>query len=724
MNLNELNTEQKTAVTTTEGPLLILAGAGSGKTKTITWRIAYLINELNVSPLNILAITFTNKAAREMKDRIEQLIGPKVNHLWARTFHSACLLILRMETAYLKYNEDFVIYDDADQLTVMKQILKELNLSNAKEHSPRDYLSTISHYKNMLIRPEDIDLDSIEDNDYLKVKAYKMYQKVLLENNAMDFDDIINETVYLFRHHKEVLARYQDRFQYIHVDEYQDTNFAQNELVHLLAAKYQNICVVGDDDQSIYGWRGAEISNILEFEKNYENVKIIKLEENYRSTSIILDAANSVIKNNNGRKSKTLKAQKEGGDLISLYSATDGADEAFFIVRQINQLTDLKYRYNDIAILCRTTSQFRTLEEMMLKHQIPYQIYGGIKFYQRKEIKDAMAYLIAISNPNDSIAMKRALFTPKRGVGEGSWLKIENYASENHISLIDAMEYSERYINNKKIVGILYEFSNLLKDIKDYYKSNSLSDTFLYLMDKNGYMDMLMEEDGVENQTRIDNINQLHGILLDFEADNELKESALSQFLSEVALYTDLDKVIQGDDVVSIMTLHSAKGLEFPVVFLVGMDEKIFPHIRSMDDFLELEEERRLCYVGITRAEEKLFMTHAERRSLYGQIMSYEPSRFLDELPTHTINDLNKKHCISEPKPSNVNESFSDHEKKSDVYLDYLVGDKVIHDKWGKGVIVALSGQGMMQQISVAFPEFGVKKLIAKYAPIRKANNE
>lgn len=724
MNLSELNEQQREAVTTTEGPLLILAGAGSGKTKTITWRIAYLINELNVSPLNILAITFTNKAAREMKDRIEQLIGPKARHLWARTFHSACLMILRMESEYLQYKDGFVVYDDADQMTVMKQVLKSMKLSNPKEHSPRTYLSAISRYKNILMRPEDIERELLDEKELLIAKAYAAYQKALVDNNAMDFDDIINETVYLFKRRKDVLERYQDRFHYIHVDEYQDTNYAQNELIRLLAEKNRNICVVGDDDQSIYGWRGAEISHILNFEKNYDNVKIIKLEENYRSTSTILDAANSIISNNYGRKNKTLRTNKGIGEQISFYSATDGADEAFFVVRQINQLVDLSYQYKDIAILCRTTSQFRTLEEMMLRHQIPYQIFGGVKFYQRKEIKDAMSYLITLSNPYDAVAVKRALFTPKRGVGEGSWSKLENHAAVNGFSLIDAMSHAEQCINNKRIINTLHEFAEFIQRAQAYFKKNGLSEAFVYLMNESGYMNMLLEEDGVENQTRIDNIDQLHGIILEFEENNELEEAALSQFLSEVALYTDLDKEVRSENAVSIMTLHSAKGLEFPVVFLVGMDEKIFPHVRSMDDMEELEEERRLCYVGITRAEEKLFMTHAERRSLYGQIMTYEPSRFLEELPAHVVNDLNKKHHLSESKAIYFNDGWSNNEKNNDNLVNYLVGDKVIHDKWGPGVITALSGEGVMQQITVVFPELGAKKLIAKYAPIKKANHE
>lgn len=717
--LNELSIKQREAVEYTNGPLLILAGAGSGKTKTLTTRIAYLIKEQQVSPFEILAITFTNKAAQELKDRIASLVGKASEYIWAKTFHSTCLNILRFESSALNIQGDFAVYDDGDQLTVVKRALKQCGCTDFKQYSPRAFLSKISTWKNELVSPEDLKGEAATPEEGLEIRVYAIYQQILKENNAMDFDDLITETVYLFRNHPDILAKYQDRFRYIMVDEYQDTNFAQNEFILLLARKYRHICVVGDDDQSIYGWRGADIRNILDFESVFTDAKVIKLEQNYRSTSIILDAANAVIENNYGRKSKHLYTDKKGGENITYYTGTNDADEGYFIVRQIRQLKE-EYNFKDIAILCRTTAQFRPLEECFIRNQLPYQVYGGIKFYQRKEIKDALAYLSILANPADAVNMRRAVFNPKRGIGEGSFDKLEVLSRNAHISILEAMRASDQVLN-KRMVNILNDFLTFYDAAKEYQKNHDLPELFAFLIDQSGYISSLLEEGSVETETRLDNIEQFHGIIKDFQEKHpELQEAALATFLAEVALYTDLDQMQEDKNAISLLTIHAAKGLEFPIVFLCGIEEHIFPHIRSMNDDMELEEERRLCYVGITRAKERLFLTRAQSRMLYGRTSYNEPSRFLDEIPRLLINDLN--HGNNHPNKIDPNASIETYAQRipNHASAEYHIGDKVYHDMWGEGVITSLSGSDELAQISITFPKVGPKKLIAKYAPIHK----
>lgn len=709
-----MNLQQKEAVLHTEGPLLILAGAGSGKTKALTHRIAYLIEEKNVSPRNILAITFTNKAAREMKERIVKLCGQKGDLVWAKTFHSTCLDILRYEVTHTDFNSNFVIYDDSDQITLIKRILKSLGTSESVG-KPRTFLAVISDLKNKLIQPpQSMDALKNEAHGEQFAEVYRHYQRILRENNALDFDDIINETVFLFKRHPEILERYQDRFQYILVDEYQDTNYAQYQLVKLLAKKRNNICVVGDDDQSIYRWRGADLTNILNFEQEYPNTKVIKLEKNYRSTHNILEAANGVIQNNSGRKSKQLWTEKKEGEPVYLYQALDESDESFFVARQIRQMREKdSVPFKNFAILCRASAQFRSIEECLLKQSMPYQIYGGIKFYQRKEIKDIIAYLNVVANPLDTMSLQRTIFTPKRGIGEGTWQKFLTIASEENATLYNCLQKIKQYGFNKKITTAITDYVTCIETCRNN-PTWSITEMTEYLLDKSGYRTMLEEDDSVEAETRIEYLNEFLSITTSFDADNDLKEGSLSAFLSEISLYTDLDKTAD-QDAITIMTLHAAKGLEFPVVFILGMEEGLFPHFRSLEDPEEVEEERRLCYVGITRAQEKLYLLNAEKRVLNGRFQMNEPSRFLREIPLIIVEDLSAKHNTINKHKTSFNTIASGHDASSQ---EWSIGEKVSHSKWGIGVIVSLEGEGDMQQISVAFPDEGVKKLIAKFAPI------
>lgn len=716
MELKNLNQQQKEAVLHKEGPLLILAGAGSGKTKALTHRIAYLVKERSVSPRNILAITFTNKAAQEMKDRIIKLVGEEGREVWARTFHSTCILILRYENDHLDgYAPNFVVYDDADQITLIKRVLKDLEI-NESAGKPRDFLSKISDMKSQLIRPEKCMTyfaENIEKDEICKV--YDAYQKALKRNNAMDFDDIISETVKLLEDKPEILAKYQERFQYILVDEYQDTNYAQYKFVQLLAEKNQNITVVGDDDQSIYQWRGADVRNILSFEEEYPDSKIIKLERNYRSSHNILEAANGVIQNNSQRKNKQLWTDDAEGEPIYIYTGIDEADESFFVARQIRQMRDRnEYAFRDFAILSRTTGQFRAIEECLLKQNMPYQVFGGVKFYQRKEIKDLVAYLNVTANPLDSMSLQRALFNPKRGVGIGSWNKLVDLANEKSISIYEAMRYHESLAFNSKISGALDDFTELLEQARDMSETASVTETTEFLLKNSGYQEALENDPSVEAESRRESIEEFLSVTKYFDERNDLEEGRLAAFLSEISLYTDLDVEVD-ENSISIMTLHSAKGLEFPVVFILGMEENLLPHFRSLDTPEGIEEERRLTYVGFTRAEEKLYLLNAQKRMLNGRMQHNESSRFLSEIPAVVIEDLSSKQAQqakNKPMFNTVASAQTDEE--------WQVGEKVSHSKWGVGVIVALQGEGDMELMSVAFPDDGIKKLIVKYAPISK----
>lgn len=715
MDLITLNSQQLEAVLTTEGPLLILAGAGSGKTNVLVHRIAYLIEECNVSPYNILAITFTNKAANEMRDRIIGMIGEKGSCIWARTFHSACLQILRFEVEYTDLKDNFGIYDTSDQLSIVKRILKQRNI-DADVLKPSSVLNGISKIKNKFFDLNE-GLKRVAETGTLPeivIGVIEEYQATLKENNAIDFDDILCMVVKLFKTHPEVLERYQDRFQYIMVDEYQDTNKIQYELIHLLAAKYENICVVGDDDQSIYEWRGADVQNILSFEKDHKNAKIIKLEENYRSTKKILHLANSVIANNETRKEKALWTQNEEGEPIVYYEADDDRDEGHFIVRQIKDIMNKSdYHYGDFAVLIRTSSQFRSLEEVFLKNGVPYRIYGGIKFFQRKEIKDILAYLSVLANPNDSVNMKRIINIPKRGIGEQTWNKILAFKAEHpELTLVDVLT-DPMLKTSAKVKNALKAFNIFIENGRIVASEQEMEPLLNYVIKESGYINYLYDSDPVAADLTMDNIEEFLSIAKEFDLrEMDYEDRNLSGFLEEIALYTDLDQSAEGVDSVSLMTMHSSKGLEFPVVFVAGFEENLFPHIRAKEE-KGLEEERRLCYVAFTRAEDMLFITRADKRMIHGRFMYNGPSEFVNELDERYYTNVSKKRYFK-------NEITATRKKPPVASAVYTIGDKVKHTSWGEGVVVAVDADDDTK-ITVAFPSEGLKTISTQYAPIEKA---
>ena len=715
MDLTTLNSQQLEAVLTTEGPLLILAGAGSGKTNVLVHRIAYLIEECNVSPYHILAITFTNKAANEMRDRIIDMIGERGSRIWARTFHSACLQILRFEVEHTDLKENFGIYDTSDQLSIVKRILKQRNI-DADVLKPSSVLNGISKIKNKFFDLNE-GLKRVAEAGSLPeivIDVIEEYQATLQENNAIDFDDILCLVVKLFKTHPDILEQYQERFQYIMVDEYQDTNKIQYELIHLLAAKYENICVVGDDDQSIYEWRGADVQNILSFEKDHENAKIIKLEENYRSTKKILHLANAVIANNETRKEKALWTQNEEGEPIVYYEADDDRDEGHFIVRQIKDIMNKSnYSYGDFAVLIRTSSQFRSLEEVFLKNGVPYRIYGGIKFFQRKEIKDILAYLSVLANPNDSVNMKRIINIPKRGIGEQTWNKILDFKMEHQpLSLVDVLTAPELKTSSK-VKNALKSFSEFIENGRVVASEQEMEPLLNYVIKESGYVNYLYDSDPVAADLTMDNIEEFLSIAKEFDLrEMDYEDRNLSGFLEEIALYTDLDQSAEGLDSVSLMTMHSSKGLEFPVVFVAGFEENLFPHIRAKEE-KGLEEERRLCYVAFTRAEDMLFITRAEKRMIHGRFMYNQPSEFVDELDERYYTNVSKKRYFK-------NEVTATRKKPAVAPAAFNVGDKVKHSSWGDGVVVAVDSDDDTK-ISVAFPSEGLKTISTQYAPIEKA---
>ena len=715
MDLTTLNSQQLEAVLTTEGPLLILAGAGSGKTNVLVHRIAYLIEECNVSPYHILAITFTNKAANEMRDRIIDMIGERGSRIWARTFHSACLQILRFEVEHTDLKENFGIYDTSDQLSIVKRILKQRNI-DADVLKPSSVLNGISKIKNKFFDLNE-GLKRVAEAGSLPeivIDVIEEYQATLQDNNAIDFDDILCLVVKLFKTHPDILEQYQERFQYIMVDEYQDTNKIQYELIHLLAAKYENICVVGDDDQSIYEWRGADVQNILSFEKDHENAKIIKLEENYRSTKKILHLANAVIANNETRKEKALWTQNEEGEPIVYYEADDDRDEGHFIVRQIKDIMNKSnYSYGDFAVLIRTSSQFRSLEEVFLKNGVPYRIYGGIKFFQHKEIKDILAYLSVLANPNDSVNMKRIINIPKRGIGEQTWNKILDFKMEHQpLSLVDVLTAPELK-TSAKVKNALKSFSEFIENGRVVASEQEMEPLLNYVIKESGYVNYLYDSDPVAADLTMDNIEEFLSIAKEFDLrEMDYEDRNLSGFLEEIALYTDLDQSAEGLDSVSLMTMHSSKGLEFPVVFVAGFEENLFPHIRAKEE-KGLEEERRLCYVAFTRAEDMLFITRAEKRMIHGRFMYNQPSEFVDELDERYYTNVSKKRYFK-------NEVTATRKKPAVAPAAFNVGDKVKHSSWGDGVVVAVDSDDDTK-ITVAFPSEGLKTISTQYAPIEKA---
>ena len=756
--LNGMNDRQAEAVQTTEGPLLIMAGAGSGKTRVLTHRIAYLIDEKMVNPWNILAITFTNKAAREMKERAAALNSATQDCLIA-TFHSMCVRILRREADHIGYNRNFTIVDPGEQRTLMKRILKNLNL-DPKKWNERAILGTISNAKNDLI--DEVAYANLAGDMYTEIvaKCYTAYQKELRQSEAMDFDDLIMLTLRLFDQNPDVLTYYQQRYQYIHVDEYQDTNHAQYQLVKLLASRFKNICVVGDADQSIYGWRGADMQNILDFEKDYPEAKLVLLEENYRSTKTILQAANEVIRNNRNRRPKNLWTQNEDGEEIVYYRANDEQDEALFVARTIDQLSREGYSHKDFAVLYRTNAQSRTVEEALLKANIPYTMVGGTKFYSRKEIRDVISYLNLIANPSDNISYERVVNEPKRGVGPGTVEKIRDFASSQEISLLDASANIMLSPVKGKAAQAVYEFANLILDLRERLDDYSVTELVELVLKKTGYSAALAAQATLESQARIENIEEFLSVTKNFDEnpDNPADETGLdklSRFLNDLALIADTDDGDMESSEVTLMTLHAAKGLEFPVVFLVGMEENVFPLSRASEDEDELEEERRLAYVGITRAEKILYLTNANSRLLYGRTNYNQPTRFLREISSdlldykglarpanssfkvsYTNSDTSQfgqgmslAQALQERKrqaaPNSISTGSlpfgkSGQSQPSKPEVAWAIGDIAHHKKWGDGTVLAVSGSGNSQELKINFPEVGLKKVLASIAPIEK----
>lgn len=727
--LSSLNKEQQEAVKTTEGPLLVMAGAGSGKTRVLTHRIAYLIDEKEVAPHNILAITFTNKAAREMKERVEQLVGPASEAMWVSTFHSMCVRILRRDIERIGYERNFTIIDSSDQLTVMKQILKNLNI-DPKSYDPRAMINQISQAKNELIT---VEMYAENANSYYEqqvAKIYDAYQKMLRKNQALDFDDLIMQTIHLFQRVPEVLTYYQRRFQYIHVDEYQDTNHAQYMLVKQLASRFQNLCVVGDSDQSIYRWRGADITNILSFEKDYPNAKTILLEQNYRSTKTILDAANAVIDKNKGRKPKNLWTDNEEGNNITYYQASTEREEAMYIVEKIQDMfADKKYSPADIAILYRTNAQSRAVEDTLVKANISYQMIGGLRFYDRKEIKDIIAYLRLITNPDDDISFERIVNTPKRGIGATSIERLRAYATENDISFFQAVHEIDNTHVPKRAAQALYKFVHQIDNLVQQQEFLTATDMVEQVLDVTEYEAALQAEGTLEAQSRMENLEEFKSVTQEFERVNE--DRTLVNFLTDLALVADIDSMDEEADMekITLMTLHSAKGLEFPVVFLIGMEENLFPHSRSLDDEEEMEEERRLCYVGITRAEEELYITNAMMRTLYGRTQYNPVSRFIHEIPESLLEGMEQVKHTMFGSPSRQQIRPQQHIRKKAVRpqstgaenLDWKPGQKVEHKKWGTGTVVKVTNSGDDTELDIAFnAPTGIKRLLAKFAPITK----
>lgn len=709
-----LNKDQFAAVMHTAGPLLIIAGAGSGKTRVLTHRIAYLLAVEKIPPWQILAITFTNKAAHEMKERLENLIGPVARSMWVSTFHAACVRILRSHAEKVGFNSNFVIYDTADQQTLLKQCLQELNL-DPKRFSPKAVGAVISNAKNELKDARQFARET--DSYFLEIAAgiYTLYEEKLAANNAFDFDDLLMKTVELLQADAEVLEFYQNKFAHLLVDEYQDTNHAQYRLVNLLAEKKRNLCVVGDPDQSIYRWRGADIRNILSFEEEYPEAKVIKLEQNYRSTASILGAANAVIKYNPGRREKNLWTDNSAGDKICLFPAADERDEAARITAEIMALKASGQKlYGEMAVLYRAHAQSRALEEELVRKQISYQIFGGTKFYDRKEIKDLLAYLRVLVNKDDDLSLARIINVPKRGIGAVSRSRVADYALKKGLSWADALPRVSSVPGlTGRALKQIKAFRELIEKFKTERQSASVTEIASSILNETGYWDVLLQEDTVEAETRRDNLREFLNVTADYDLKNP--EGSLEDFLAEISLVADIDQYVDEADKLALMTLHSAKGLEFPVVFMMGMEEGTFPHFRSLASEYEMEEERRLCYVGMTRAEEKLYLSFAERRLIYGQTHYKMPSRFLSEIPEKYLDRSGKEKeataGVFAGKPARE-EAGSDEKLEN----TYQLGDKVRHKKWGEGVVVGVKSGDTV--IKVAFPGQGIKNLDIFFAPL------
>ena len=725
-----LNDRQCEAVKHTEGPLLITAGAGSGKTKVLTCRIAHLL-ELGVAPYRILAITFTNKAAKEMKERVTNLVGAQADSIWLSTFHSFCAKLLRFEVdGFHGYTRNFTIYDSSDQLVLVKDCLKKLNLDD-KQFTPRSVLGTISSAKNVLM---DAKAFAAKASDFYEQKVadvYAMYQEKLRENNAVDFDDLLFLAVRLLQENEEVREKYQSRFQYILVDEYQDTNHAQYALTKILAARWRNICVVGDADQSIYAWRGADIRNIIDFTRDYPDAASIKLEQNYRSTKTILHAANAVIDNNESRPKKTLWTENPTGHKIIHYQAQTEHDEADYIAGVIYNRHEISHEpYGDMAILFRTNAQSRVLEEKLMRYAIPYTMVGGTKFYDRKEIKDVLAYLRLLYNPEDSLSLTRIINVPKRNIGATTMEHVAAYAEAQGISLFEALSSTDEIPVTKRAKASLENFAAMIFDLLNDIEGKDVLSLIETVIKQTGYGDMLDKEaeHDPQGESRKENVGEFLSVAKDYMDSNP--EGNLQDFLENVALVSDVDDFESSDSKVTLMTLHAAKGLEFPVVFLTGLDEGLFPHSRTLMDPAQVEEERRLAYVGITRAERQLYVTNAVTRTMYGRISAYMPSRFLAEIPPQFMEDYHRKSAMPQSRTTAVpgkqrvsiltKPVASSLPKKHAVTDTFAKGDKVRHKIWGIGTVLDVIGEGPNMQMKIQFPTKGVRQVVVKYAPLEK----
>lgn len=716
--------------------MLVLAGAGSGKTSALTRRIAYLIVGKRVAPWSVLAITFTNKAAREMRDRLEKLVGPIASDVWATTFHSMCVRILRRDAEKLGYSSNFTVLDDTDQLSIIRRIMQERNL-DTKKFEPRAVLSLISSAKNELKSAAKLRDAAGNPFERMVGDIYVEYERRLKTGNSMDFDDLIMVTVQLFSQFPDVLSFYQNKFHYIHVDEYQDTNHAQYQLVRQLAEKRKNLCVVGDSDQSIYGWRGADIRNILQFEKDYPNALVVRLEQNYRSTKTILAIANEVIQNNFERKDKILWTNHEQGEKATLYSALDERAEARFVADEVERLRRTGRDYSDIAVLYRTNAQSRVVEESFLARGIPYRIFGGLKFYDRKEIKDIIGFLRLVANPSDDVSLIRVINVPKRGIGDGTIGKIQSFANAYGMSLFSALGQADRAGVGSRMVKPIAEFVQMVENLVRMKEFLNVTELTEEILNRTGYIRTLQAEKTLEAEARVENLQEFLSVTAEFHARWNGSEEGLTElesFLTEVALISDADlnagkPVTHAEEPASqvmMMTLHSAKGLEFPVVFLVGMEEGMFPHSRTLDSPSELEEERRLCYVGVTRAMTKLYLTTCSARMVFGEYRQLKPSRFLNEMPQDYIEKPNSVGSRPqwEPRPNSSGRPSSLIVPKSfgaDLSVDYNVGDEVEHRKWGVGVIQEATGEKDDLELLIKFPApIGEKRLMARFAPIVK----
>ncbi len=760
-NIANLNDKQREAVLKTEGPVLIAAGAGSGKTRVLTHRIAYLIEAKEVNPWNILAITFTNKAANEMRERITQLVGPEGESIWVSTFHSMCARILRRESEHIGYGRNFSIIDQSEQQTLMKQVLKDLNL-DSDQYNHKEMLSIIDQWKNSSLTPDIVTEEASSFIEEIHARIYRTYQNRLKKSNAMDFNDLLLLTVQLLEANEQVRQFYQMKFQYIHVDEYQDTNETQYQLVKLLTGMLRNVCVVGDGDQSIYGWRGANMENILNFEKDYPDATVILLEQNYRSTPNILNAANSVIRHNSNRQAKELWSARPNGDKISIYLAQNDSEEAQYIVQEILKLKEDKHFNNsDFAILYRTQAQSQKFESILLTANIPYRVVGGVKFYGRKEIQDTLAYLRVINNPTDNLSLNRIINVPKRGIGQTTVERLAEFADSLGLSWFEAIAQIEHSNLPKGAANKLVAFSEMILQLQQQAEFLTMTELTEAMWEASEYRDMYSKTGDLEAQTRLENLDEFLSVTKQFdesdhssieqtdpdyvEADgtSETQEvdprETLTLFLNDLSLVSTIDDE-EEDDQVTLMTLHAAKGLEFPVVFVVGMEEGLFPLNRAMEDEAELEEERRLAYVGMTRAEDILYLTAANSRLLYGRYQNNLTSRFIDEIDESFVNHIgvppmqrsrmgagnrNLTHQAKARKSARkvqlsngpLIQRKTNNQHKD---VDYQVGDKVTHKAWGMGTIVAIKESGNDTQLSIAFDSQGIKQLLADLAPIQK----